>query len=223
VQTPGWVVMFRERFTTRMIPLDGRPHVDPTIQMWDGNSVGRFEGNTLVVETTNFSDKQIGGGVGNPVPRGIPFGNIRLIERFVPVGPNRIHFYATLEDPKTWTRPWTFMVPWEKNPDYQLLEYACHEGNQVVALSLRGERAAEAARRSQQPSVSKEQTSAALVGITEAELRTRLGNPARVEFEGARWVYETRSGTLVLNVFLESGKVKIVQPNDLPLDQVSRR
>jgi len=215
--------MFRERFTTRMIPLDGRPHVDPNIQMWDGNSVGRFEGNTLVVETTNFSDKQIGGGVGNPVPRGIPFGNIKLIERFVPVGPNRVHFYATLEDPKTWTRPWTFMVPWEKNPDYQLLEYACHEGNQVVALSLRGERAAEAARSSQQPSVSKEQTSAALVGITEAELRTRLGNPARMEFEGARWVYETRSGTLVLNVFLESGKVKIVQPNDLPLDQVSRR
>jgi hypothetical protein len=144
MQTPGWVTIVRERLDTRVIPLDGRPHPTSKIHQWNGHSVGRFEGNTLVVDTTNFTDKQVRGGVGSTVPGGVPMGNIHLIERFVPVAANRIHYYATIEDPTTWTQPWTFMLPWERDPSYQIFEYACHEGNISVGNSLRGERALEA-------------------------------------------------------------------------------
>jgi hypothetical protein len=156
MQSPGWVVMVRERLDTRVIPLDGRPHLDSSIREWNGDSRGHWEGNTLVVETTNFSSKQMGTGNRKPatepgassgpafIPNGITFGNFRLTERFVPIGPNRLHYYATLEDPTTWTRPWTFMLPWEKQDDYQMLEYACIEGDISVESSLRGERLIEA-------------------------------------------------------------------------------
>jgi hypothetical protein len=71
-------------------------------------------------------------------------GNIHLVERFVPVSAKRINYHATIEDPKTWTRPWTFMLPWDKDDTYQIYEYACHEGNVSVGNALRGERALEA-------------------------------------------------------------------------------
>ena len=141
MQSPGWVLIVRERLDTRIIPLDGRPHIDDKIRHWQGDSRGHWEGNTLVVDTTNFTDKQFRGGVGSTVPAGIPMANIHLVERFVPVSAKRIHYYATIEDPKTWTRPWTFMLPWEKDPTYQIYEYACHEGNVSVGNALRGERA----------------------------------------------------------------------------------
>ena len=156
MQSPGWVVLVRERLDTRVIPVDGRPHLDPDVRQWNGDSRGRWEGNTLVVETRNFTDKQMGRGSLRPrtqagasstpnfIPRGITFGSFTLTERFVPVGPNRIHYYATLEDPTTWTEPWTFMLPWVKDDDYLMLEYACVEGDISVGAALLGERVIEA-------------------------------------------------------------------------------
>jgi hypothetical protein len=145
MQSPGWVLIVRERLDTRLIPLDARPHVGQNIRNWNGDPVGHWEGNTLVVDSTNFTDKQrLGGMSGASVPAGIPFGNFHLTERFVPVSATRIEYYATLEDPTTWTKPWTFNLPWERDDDYRLLEYGCHEGNIALGNSLRGERVLEA-------------------------------------------------------------------------------
>ena len=145
MQTPGWVLIVRERLDTRIIPIDGRPHIGSTIREWNGDSRGHFEGNVLVVDTTNYNDKQLGGGgSGAVVPEGFPFGNFHVTEYFVPVSDKRIDYYATYEDPKTWTRPWTLLLPWEKDPGYQIYEYACNEGNISVGNALRGQRAAEA-------------------------------------------------------------------------------
>jgi len=141
MQSPGWLMIVRERLDTRYIALDGRPHVGSGIHQYNGDSRGHFEGNTLVVDTTNFTDKQDRAGIGATVPAGIPLGNLHLTERFVPVSPTRIEYYATLDDPKTWTGPWTFMLPWEKDSTYQIYEYACNEGNISLGNALRGERA----------------------------------------------------------------------------------
>jgi hypothetical protein len=140
VQSPGWLMMIRERLDTRIIALDGRPHVDSNIRQWHGDSRGRFEGSVLVVETTNFSNKQTGGGPGSIVPQGIPFGNFHVVERWVPVSDKRMHYYATITDPTTWTQPWTFMLPWERNPEYVIYEYACHEANISIRNGLMGAR-----------------------------------------------------------------------------------
>jgi hypothetical protein len=154
MQSPGWVLIVRERLDTRLIPLDGRPHIGENIRHWNGDPIGHWEGNTLVVESTNFTDKQrLGGMSGASVPAGIPFGNFHLTERFVPVSDHRIEYYATVDDPTTWTSPWTFNLPWERDNDYRILEYACHEGNIAIGNSLRGERVmeAEAAKKTRQP------------------------------------------------------------------------
>jgi hypothetical protein len=156
MQSPGWVVLVRERVDTRVIPLDGRPHVDDNVREWNGDSRGHWEGNTLVVDTTNFTEKQMGSGSRKPqtepgasagatfIPNGITFANLHLIEHFVPISPRRIHYYATLEDPTVWTKPWTFMLPWEKQDKYQMLEYGCLEGEISIGNALRGERMIEA-------------------------------------------------------------------------------
>ena len=138
VQTPGYVVIHYESMhDTRIIPLDGRPHVDKNIRLWIGDSVGRWEGNTLVVDTTNFTDK---------VPfEGIPQGNMHFVERFTRIDSNMISDEVTVDDPTTWTRPWTFVLPWEKDDSYQIFEYACHEGNEAMVGILAGARAEEKA------------------------------------------------------------------------------
>jgi hypothetical protein len=146
MQSKGWVVIVRERLDTRVIALDGRPHLDSRIGQWNGDSRGRWQGNTLVVETKNFTSKQMGNGTvmgpgnGSTIPRGVPFTNIRLVEHFVPISANVLQYYATIEDPTTWTRPWTFMLTWQRENDYQILEYACVEGNESIGNALRGER-----------------------------------------------------------------------------------
>jgi hypothetical protein len=224
-QSPGWIVMFRERLDTRIIPLDKRPHIEQHIRQWNGDSRGWWEGNTLVVETTNFTDKQIiGGGAGSTIPSGIPFGNIHLIERWVPVSAKRMHYYATITDATTWTKPWTFMLPWERDDTYTVYEFACHEANISIGNSLRGERLLEqkAAEAAAKGTPSSDQTSAGLIGATEAAIRAKLGEPKAVEYNGTRWTYETVNSGFVLYLFFAEGKVKIVTPNDLPLDAVIR-
>src|SRR2546428_688232 len=126
-QSPGWIVMFRERLDTRIIPLDKRPHIDDHIRQWNGDSRGWFEGNTLVVE-------------------------------------------------------------------------AAAKG-----------------------ALANDQTSGGLIGATEAAIRSKLGEPKAVDYNGARWTYETADGVFVLYLFFAEGKVKIATPNDLPLNAVKRR
>jgi hypothetical protein len=225
-QSPGWIVMFRERLDTRIIPLDKRPHVDQHIRQWNGDSRGWWEGSTLVVETTNFTDKQIiGGGAGSTIPMGIPFGKIHLVERWVPVSATRMHYYATITDRTTWTKPWTFMLPWERDDSYTLLEFACHEANISIGNSLRGERLLEkkALEEAAKGKLPIDQTSAGLIGATDAAIRAKLGEPSSVDFNGGRWTYQTLNGGLVLHLFFAQNKVKAVTPNDLPLDALKKR
>jgi hypothetical protein len=128
LQTPGQVVIYYESMhDTRVIPLDGRPHIDSKIRQWNGDARGRWEGDTLVVDWTNFSDKQEWEG-------GTLQGNMRFTERFTKIDANTINYEVTVDDPTTWTRPWTFVIPWRSDdPNYQepedLYEFACHEGN----------------------------------------------------------------------------------------------
>lgn len=220
MQSPGWVMLIRERLDTRVIALDGRPHIDDKIRMWHGDSRGRWEGNTLVVDTTNFTDKQDMGGVGSTIPAGIPLGNLHLVERWVPISPTMIHYYATIEDPKTWTRPWTFMLPWQKDPEYTIYEYACHEGDLSIENALRGERMLEARRAERAKTGPRPDHTIALVGQTEAQIRAKFGEPMSIV--NTRWVYETANGN-PLYLYFDQGKVKIAAPDDLPLEQVKKR
>ena len=221
MQSPGWVMLIRERLDTRFIRLDNSPHVDPKIRLWHGDSRGRWEGNTLVVDTTNFTDRQDMGGVGSTIPAGIPLGNLHLVERWVPQSPTLIHYYATVEDPKTWTRPWTFMLPWQKDPEYVIYEYACHEGDLSIENALRGERLLEAQRAELAKTGPDMSKTIALIGKTEAEVRAIYGEP--LSTVNTRWIYETVDNTKPLYLYFEQGKVKIAAPNDIPLRDVKKR
>jgi hypothetical protein len=142
VQGDGHVALLIEMgHETRIIPTDGRPHLPQNIRLWKGDSRGRWEGDTLVVETTNFSAK-------NPF-RGAS-ENLKLTERFRRVDAETLIYQFTVEDPATWERPWTVEIPVTKSQG-QLFEYACHEGNYGMAGALAGaraeEKAAEQARR----------------------------------------------------------------------------
>jgi hypothetical protein len=135
VQGPGYVAIAYEMINEmRVIPLDGRPHAGPAIRMYMGDGRGRFEGDTLVVETTNFTDK-----VGY---RGSS-GGLTLTERFTPVSPEIVEWSVTFDDPDTWTRPWTFAMNLTRTAE-RPFEYACHEGNYAMFNLLRIARAEEA-------------------------------------------------------------------------------
>jgi hypothetical protein len=139
VQTPGFVVILQEQnHDTRTIPVDGRPHLPGTIRQWLGDSRGRWEGDTLVVETTNFTDEARGSTFRDATK------NMVLVERFRRVDANTIDYQFTVTDPDTWTRPWTVKMPWNKQEGL-MYEYACHEGNYGLANSLRSARAVEKA------------------------------------------------------------------------------
>jgi hypothetical protein len=113
---------------SRVIPLDGRPHVAANIRLWNGDSRGRWNGNTLVVDTTNFSDEK--GYFTNLPAQGFPQGQLHLTERFTRIDAETINYEVTVDDPAIWTKPWTFVLPWWKDSENQeLFEYACHEGN----------------------------------------------------------------------------------------------
>jgi len=143
LQTPGYVVLIMEIIhDARIIPLDGHPHLPGSIRQWNGDSRGRWEGKTLVVDTTNFSPKSYFMGSAE---------NLHLIERFTRVSPDTIHYEITLDDPTTWTKPWTAMIRLKHSPD-NIYEFACHEGNNDVMVGMLAgaraeEKAAEAAKR----------------------------------------------------------------------------
>jgi hypothetical protein len=133
LQTPGQVAIFYESMhDVRVIPLDGRPHLDSSLRQWNGDSRGHWEGNTLVVDMTNFTDRQK---VDDSAPfGGFPQGNMHVTERFTRVDANTISYVVTIDDPTIWIKPWTFALPWRADdPAYKgpedLFEYACHEGN----------------------------------------------------------------------------------------------
>jgi hypothetical protein len=137
VQTPGFVAILNEMIHEhRIVPLDGRPHVNADIRQWLGDSRGHWEGSTLVVDTTNFSPKTDFSGSG---------AGLHVVERFTRVAPETLEYTFTVEDPTTWTKSWTAMIPMKRNPDL-IYEYACHEGNDSIVGVLRGARADEKAR-----------------------------------------------------------------------------
>lgn len=119
---------------TRVVPLDGRPHLSGSIRPWRGDSRGRWEGDTLVIETTNFRS--------GAAPQNSNAAAVRLTERLTRIDENTIEYKYTVDDSSTWTRPWTAIVPWSK-VDGPLFEYACHEGNNGLVNILEGARAQE--------------------------------------------------------------------------------
>ncbi len=134
VQGPGYVAIETEEIhDVRLIPTDGRPHISKNIHQWMGDSVGHWEGNTLVVDTTNFTDL-------NPFPGA---QNLHVIERLTRADADTILYQFTVEDPGMWTRPWSGEVPIKKIAG-QLYEYACNEANYGLANTLHGARVAEA-------------------------------------------------------------------------------
>ena len=139
VQSPGYVVISPEMIhSSRIIPVDGSPHLGKNLRQWLGDSRGHRDGNTLVVETTNFRTDD-----------GVVFQNanpetFRLTERFTRVDAKTLNYEFTVEDPTTWTKPWTTRIPWVKiDPDEQMYEYACHEDNYDIVHFLGGARARE--------------------------------------------------------------------------------
>jgi len=144
VQQPGLVAIRYEMIhETRIIPLDGRPHAPETLRTYMGDPRGHWEGNTLVIETTNFIGGH-NGFVGNG--GGLPYSDdLRLVERFTRLNDRSIHYEVTIYDPKTYTAPWTVAFEITHEPGYQIFEYACHEGNYAMSNSLSAARAEEKA------------------------------------------------------------------------------
>jgi hypothetical protein len=135
VQGPGYVTLLHEiDHSTRVIPTDGRPHIPQNMRLWQGDSVGRWEGNTLVIDTTNFTNMTAYRGSSE---------KLHLIERFTRTADDAMVYQFTVEDPSTWAKPWTAEVTWKKNKG-PVYEWACHEGNTMISTILRGARVAEA-------------------------------------------------------------------------------
>jgi hypothetical protein len=132
-QSPGYVVMRLELIhETRIIPVEGRPPLSPSIRLWLGESRGRWEGDTLVIETTNFNGESpmtIVGPGGKPIPTST---ELKLVERLTRVAADRIDYELTVEDPVVLTEPWKAAFPLELDPKYRFFEYACHEDNSAV-------------------------------------------------------------------------------------------
>jgi hypothetical protein len=144
LQGPGYVLLLQEMVhEARVIPLDNRPHAGSNVRSYMGDSRGRWEGNTLVVETTNFLGGKTGIGLNGG---GTPTSDaLKLTERFTRVDPNTINYEMTIDDPKIYTKPWKVGFPISQELGYQNFEYACHEGNNAMFNSLSGARAAEKA------------------------------------------------------------------------------
>ena len=137
MQAPGYVVIKLEMIhEARIIPLDGRPALPGNILQWMGSSRGHFEGNTLVIETTNL---QPGPSMLNVGTVGVPPGDklpvsakTKITERLTPTGPNTIDYKITVDDPEDYVAPWTADLPWVRDSSYKMFEYACHEDNDMI-------------------------------------------------------------------------------------------
>jgi len=149
LQTPGLVVILHEMIhEARIIPVTDRAHIDGDVELWTGDARAHWEGDTLVVDTTNFNDRAMivtssnGGRL-----KGLPVGDsMHVVERFTRVSREEIVWEATIEDPDVYDRPWTISMPLTRAPGYEMYEYACHEGNLDVAIYLGGGRVEEAGR-----------------------------------------------------------------------------
>jgi hypothetical protein len=138
VQGQGYVgIQYEMIHETRVIPLDGRAHVSKSIHLDMGDARGHWEGDALVVETTNFNERS--------AYRNANPDTLRLIERFQRTAPDKVQWTVTVDDPRTWTRPWTYSMPLTMDDKEQIYEYACHEGNLGLANILSGTRADEKA------------------------------------------------------------------------------
>jgi len=146
VQAPGYVAIHYEMIhDARIVPIDGRPHAPGNVRLWNGDPRGRWEGNTLVVDTTNYNNRgwiatQAAAGRIKGVPQ---TESLHVVERFRSIDANTIDYEATIDDPKMFTRPWTVSIPLHRDPAYRIYEYACHEGNRSVENVLRGARTLE--------------------------------------------------------------------------------
>jgi len=143
VQTPGYVTIVSEMIhEARVIPTDGRPHLPTTVRSMNGDSRGHWEGQTLVVDTTNFSgDGWFSTHSGSGRLRGVPISpSLHLVERFSLIDAKTLVYEMTIEDPNVYTQPWKVQVPFARDDTYQMFEYACHEGNQAIGNVLRGAR-----------------------------------------------------------------------------------
>ena len=139
VQSPGYVTILNEMIhEARVVPLDGRPHVGAEIKQWLGDSRGYWDGDTLVVETTNFNGRT---NIGN----GRHSQALKVTERWTRTGENTMTFRMTVEDPETWTAPWAWEMTLARDDTYGMFEYACHEGNLAMFNILSGHRADERA------------------------------------------------------------------------------
>ena len=134
IQASGYVVIFNEQIhDARIVPMDGRPHLAKTVRQWMGDSRGHWEGDTLVVDTTNFTDKANFRGSG---------ANMHLVERFTRTDPNTLLYEFTVDDPQSFTKTWTGQIPMKRTTE-AMYEYACHEGNYSLSTTLNGARALE--------------------------------------------------------------------------------
>ncbi len=136
VQTPKWVMIMTEMIhDAREILLGGGPHLSSTVQQWSGDSRGHWEGDTLVVDTTNYKPRAF---------MSVSSEKLHVTERFSRSGPETLKYEIRIDDPGTWTKPWSLMIQLRHSPD-PVYEYACHEGNEGLAGILAGARAEEAA------------------------------------------------------------------------------
>jgi len=139
IQTPNSVVISYEMVhDTRIIPLDGRPALGSGIHLLMGDSRGHYEGDTLVIESRNFTDRTAVGG--SPHSE-----ELRMVERFTRIDPEMIDYEIHIDDPATFTTPWTFRMTITSQPGYEIYEYGCHEGNNAMRNALTAERAYEKA------------------------------------------------------------------------------
>jgi hypothetical protein len=143
MQTPGYVVIFSEMIhETRVIPVDGRPHLPSSVRQWNGDSIGRWDGDTLVVDTTNYNGKgMIATSAATARIRGIHESEaLHVVERFKRSDATTISYEVTVDDPNIFSAPWKVSMPLTKDVEYRMYEYACHEGNYAMEDILRGGR-----------------------------------------------------------------------------------
>jgi hypothetical protein len=139
-QSPGYLTITYEMIhDTRVIPLDGRPHLSPKIRQYLGDARGHWEGNTLVIETTNFTDQTSIGGNGNGLRHS---ADLKLTERVTRIDAQTMEYVVTVDDPKTYVKPFTMLLDLTTRPNYEaVLPYECHEGNYMLRNTLSAERA----------------------------------------------------------------------------------